>query len=103
MRDLAMSVEEVVVVTMLVIYLPIIRCHSGAREARARNPYSRWWLWIPGLRAAHTSRNDGGVWVGSRSHPKQLRIARLDLFALGFHAGGVLLHQLDGGELAPSR
>jgi hypothetical protein len=25
--------------------------HSGARFlARARNPYSRWWLWIPGLR-----------------------------------------------------
>jgi 2-polyprenyl-6-hydroxyphenyl methylase / 3-demethylubiquinone-9 3-methyltransferase len=26
----------------------------GPREARARNPYSRWWLWIPGssLRSA---------------------------------------------------
>src|SRR5713101_8700621 len=24
--------------------------HSGAREARARNPYSPSWLWIPGLR-----------------------------------------------------
>src|SRR3954451_24139970 len=24
--------------------------HSGARGARARNPYSRSWLWIPGLR-----------------------------------------------------
>src|SRR5436190_7270718 len=24
--------------------------HSGARGARARNPYSRWWLWVPGLR-----------------------------------------------------
>src|SRR5882757_3123135 len=24
--------------------------HSGARAARTRNPYSRSWLWIPGLR-----------------------------------------------------
>src|SRR5437868_15021048 len=41
--------------------LPHSGCHSGARGARAlmcnctsENPYSRWWLWIPGLRlAAH--------------------------------------------------
>jgi hypothetical protein len=25
--------------------------HSGMRRlAQARNPYSRWWLWIPGSR-----------------------------------------------------
>jgi hypothetical protein len=33
-------------------------CHSGAREARARNPYARWWLWIPGPLALLASRND---------------------------------------------
>jgi hypothetical protein len=29
--------------------------HSGARVARARNPYSRWWLWIPGSRLCRAS------------------------------------------------
>jgi nickel/cobalt exporter len=34
--------------------------HSGARVfARTRNPDNRAGLWIPGLRAAHASRNDG--------------------------------------------
>src|SRR5207237_9354597 len=28
----------------------VVTRHSGARVARARNPYSRSWLWIPGLR-----------------------------------------------------
>jgi nickel/cobalt transporter (NicO) family protein len=32
--------------------------HSGAREARTRNPDNCSNLWIPGLRAAHASRND---------------------------------------------
>src|SRR5262249_44173519 len=43
--------------------------HSGARVARAmmrncasENPYSRWWLWIPGLRlAAHPGMTAGGA------------------------------------------
>src|SRR5215472_13273271 len=34
---------------------------------------------------------------------EQLRIARLDLLGLRLYPGGVLLHQLDVGELAPSR
>src|SRR5882672_647139 len=33
--------------------------HSGACAARARNPYSRSWLWIPGSFASLTPRNDG--------------------------------------------
>ena len=34
--------------------------HSGARLlARARNPYSRSWLWIPGLRLAHPGMTTG--------------------------------------------
>ncbi len=37
----------------------IIR-HSGMRrQAQARNPYSRWWLWIPGSLASLAPRNDG--------------------------------------------
>src|ERR1700680_3844544 len=36
--------------------------HSGARAARARNPYSRSWLWIPGLRQeAHPGMTRLGV------------------------------------------
>jgi nickel/cobalt transporter (NicO) family protein len=38
--------------------------HSGARVfARTRNPDNRAGLWIPGLRAAHASRNDAGKLV----------------------------------------
>src|SRR4030081_2715158 len=37
------------------------------------------------------------------SHPKQPRIARLDLFRHFLDAGGVLLDQLDVGNLSASR
>src|SRR5215472_1553774 len=37
------------------------------------------------------------------SHPKQLRIARLDLLALRLDAGRILFHQLDVGQFPPSR
>ena len=30
-----------------------------AKIARARNPYSRWWLWIPGSLVSLAPRNDG--------------------------------------------
>src|SRR5690242_8082683 len=50
------------------------------------------------------SRNDDRGWgVRMPSHPKQLRIACLDLFALRLDAGRVLLHQLEVGELASAR
>src|SRR5687768_16805159 len=32
--------------------------HSGRAEGAIRNPYSRWWLWIPGSRALLAPRND---------------------------------------------
>src|SRR4051812_14098978 len=36
--------------------------HSGARRlARARNPYSRSWLWIPGSRFARPGMTSGGI------------------------------------------
>src|SRR5258707_11527539 len=41
-------------------YSPMRNCASEACEARARNPYSRSWLWIPGLRlAAHPGMTIG--------------------------------------------
>jgi hypothetical protein len=30
------------------------------RSGESRNPYSRWWIWIPGSRASLAPRNDGG-------------------------------------------
>src|SRR5882762_9990967 len=51
------------------------------------------------------SRNDDS-WVGpdqNRSHPKQPRIARLDLFRHFLDSGGIFLHQLDVGNLPASR
>src|SRR5882672_10330259 len=84
------------------VMLKLSLCHSGAREARARNPYSRWWLWIPGLRlTAHPGMTM--VVSGAKSHPKQLGIARLDLFAHRLDPGRIFLHQLDLGDLPPSR
>src|ERR1700749_3831657 len=58
--------------------------HSGMRHlAQARNPYSLQGLWIPGSRKS-APRNDE-VSVADASHPKQLRVARLDLFAHRLH------------------
>src|SRR5262252_3995154 len=42
--------------------------HSAAREARARNPYSRWWLWIPGPRLATCSGMMSGEIASARGH-----------------------------------
>src|ERR1700710_1178875 len=36
--------------------------HSGMRlGAQARNPYSRWWLWIPGSLVSLAPRHGGGT------------------------------------------
>src|SRR6478735_6785547 len=70
--------------------------------AQARNPYSRWWLWIPGSRYARPGMTMVGK-VRPRSHLEQPRIARLDFFRHRLDAGGVFLHQLDVGKLAASR
>src|SRR4029079_5233951 len=40
------------------------------------------------------------IYVQSPSHLENLRVALLDLLGAFFHAFGVLLHQLDIGELA---
>jgi hypothetical protein len=38
---------------------PMCNCTSWMRHlARARNPYSRWWLWIPGSLVSLAPRND---------------------------------------------
>src|SRR6266481_3338177 len=43
-------------------------CHSGMRLlAQARNPYSRWWLWIPGSLALLAPRNDDMITRSARS------------------------------------
>src|SRR5436190_17537131 len=58
--------------------------HSGACEARARNPYSRSWLWIPRCAIAHlrpalrASRK--WRWMDSCGNRRRLRPARQQAF-----------------------
>src|ERR1700682_1522447 len=45
-------------------------CHSGMRHlAQARNPYSRWWLWIPGSIVSLAPRNDDFIFSRMQSAP----------------------------------
>src|ERR1700733_14495146 len=62
------------------------RHHSGARGARARNPYSRSWLWIPRCAIAHlrpapsgASRNDERNLLLRSSRAFNERLATLHL------------------------
>jgi hypothetical protein len=55
----------------------------GATKSRAlmcnctsENPYSRSWLWIPGLRASHASRNDDGEICALHRRPMRHRAYR---------------------------
>src|SRR6202171_1013885 len=60
--------------------------HSGARLlARARNPYSRSWLWIPGSLASLAPRNDGSFC--SRALLRKMCGKRLAQFDLAQFAG----------------
>src|SRR5439155_17672114 len=74
--------------------------HSGARVARARNPYSLSWLWIPGSLASLAPRNDGvgGSMPGPKNLPRFGR--RSDLAPGAAGASGDFLDQLPvGGHL----
>src|SRR4051794_34369286 len=45
--------------------------HSGMRLlAQARNPYSRWWLWIPGSLVLLALRNDGEKYISRHCEMK---------------------------------
>src|SRR5665213_429065 len=49
-------------------FSPLFFCHLGARSEaeRTRNPYSRWWLWIPGLRQeAHPGMTESDCLVAA--------------------------------------